>query len=57
MEDLRLMLETIGFKMIEIMPLSESAGIISQWVPGTNAQNYVVSASIKAVKPGPHSEP
>lgn len=49
---IRQILETTGFEKIAITPLDKSRDLISQWVPGKNAQEYVVSALIEATKPG-----
>ena len=47
------MLEKAGFQDIEVTPKAESAKLISEWGAGKskNAEDYVVSAYIKAVKP------
>lgn len=50
-EDLRQILELAGFEKIVITPLEKSRDLIKQWVPGKDAQNYVVSALIEAIKP------
>lgn len=50
-ERLELMLREAGFTQISIEPKDESMTFIRDWVPGTNIENYVVSAVIKAVKP------
>jgi arsenite methyltransferase len=50
-EDIEAMLEDVGFKDIKITPKHESKELIRQWVPGSNAEDYVVSAYIEAVKP------
>ncbi len=44
-------LREIGFERISIRPNSNTSRIIREWLPGTNAEDYVVSASIEAVKP------
>lgn len=49
--DLRQILETAGFENIAITPLDSSRDLIKQWAPGKNAQDYVVSAFVEAVKP------
>lgn len=40
-----------GFSDIRIAPKEESKEFISQWAPGRNITDYVVSATIEAVKP------
>jgi len=51
-DDTRAMLDRAGFDDIRITPKDESRPIISEWVPGRNAGDYVVSASIEAIKQG-----
>jgi SAM-dependent methyltransferase len=50
--DLRQTLEMKGFAKIQITLLDSSRDLIKQWAPGKNAQDYVVSATIEAIKPG-----
>ena len=52
-DDTKKMLAKAGFQDIEIIPKSESAKLISEWAAGKSnkAEDYVVSAYIKAVKP------
>ena len=50
-EDLAAILAENGFSSITIEPKDESKNFIKDWVPGTNIQDYIVSAVIKAVKP------
>ena len=45
------MLQEAGFQNIEIKTEDESRELISHWVPGKNVQDYIVSATIEAVKP------
>jgi arsenite methyltransferase len=45
------MLKQAGFEDIRITPKDETRPIIDEWVPGKNAGEYVVSATIEAVKP------
>ena len=45
------MLQEAGFQDIEIQTKDESRELISHWVPGKNVQDYIVSATIEAVKP------
>lgn len=40
-----------GFEKIRITPNEKSRQLIRQWMPGTNADEFVVSATIEAVKP------
>jgi arsenite methyltransferase len=44
-------LESIGFETIRISPLEESRQVIDQWLPGRDAGSYVRSATIEARKP------
>jgi arsenite methyltransferase len=44
-------LNKIGFDNIQIKPKAESKTFIRNWMPGTKIEDYVVSASIEAVKP------
>lgn len=45
------MLRTSGFQQICVTPKDESKTFIQQWVPGKPVTDYVVSATIEAVKP------
>ncbi len=47
---LTLMLEQAGFANIQINPKDESKQFIRNWAPGTKIEDYVVSATIEAVK-------
>lgn len=49
--ELKNILEKAGFTDIVIEPQESSRIFIKDWVPGSDAENYVVSAKIKAVKP------
>lgn len=49
--DLEQMLQAAGFRDILIKPKDESKTFIREWVPGANLADYLVSASIEAVKP------
>ncbi len=51
-EDLEKMMADAGFEQIRIQPKDESKEFIKDWAPDTNVTDYVVSASIEAVKPG-----
>lgn len=48
--DLKTILEKVGFKEIRIQPKDESKEFIKTWAPDRNIEEYVVSASIEAVK-------
>jgi ubiquinone/menaquinone biosynthesis C-methylase UbiE len=45
------MLRTAGFRQIRVAPKDESKAFIRDWAPGKPIADYVVSASIEAVKP------
>lgn len=49
--EIEAMLLAAGFKQVRIVPKDESKSFISGWVPGTPITDYVVSATIEAVKP------
>lgn len=51
-EALEAMIEAAGFVDVRIEPKDESKEFIRDWAPGHNVTDYVVSASIEAVKPG-----
>lgn len=51
-EALEAMIEAAGFVDVRIAPKDESKEFIRDWAPGHNVTDYVVSASIEAVKPG-----
>ena len=44
------MLQTSGFTDIRVLPKDESKLFIRDWAPGTDIEEYVVSASIEAIK-------
>ncbi len=50
-EELEAMMADAGFVDIVIAPKDESREFIRDWAPGTNITDYVVSATIEAVKP------
>ncbi len=50
-ENLVTMLKTSGFKTVRIRPVDESVEFIRTWVPGRNIEDYVISATIEAIKP------
>lgn len=49
--EIKHILAKAGFVDIVIEPQENSRMFIKDWVPGSDAENYVVSAKIKAVKP------
>jgi arsenite methyltransferase len=51
--DLQRMLEISGFANINIAPKDSSRSFIREWLPGKRAEDYLVSATIEAVKPTP----
>ncbi|MFC1535398.1 arsenite methyltransferase [Thermodesulfobacteriota bacterium] len=51
-DDIKEMLRQTGFQNIKINVKEISKELISEWAPGNNAGDYVVSAYIEAIKPG-----
>ena len=49
--DLEQMLEQAGFENIKIAPKDASRSFIREWLPGKRIEDYLVSATIEAVKP------
>ena len=54
-DDLHAMMAVAGFEDIRIAPKDESKDFIEQWAPGRSITNYVVSATIEAIKPTTHT--
>lgn len=50
-DELKRILVNSGFTDIVIEPQENSRLFIKDWVPGSDSENYVVSAKIKAIKP------
>lgn len=50
-EQTQSMLQNAGFQAIDIQPKDESKQFIREWEPGSKMEDYVVSATIEAVKP------
>ncbi len=50
--DLQSILEDSGFEKINIAPKDDSKDFIKDWAPGRGVEDYVLSATIEAVKPG-----
>ena len=51
-EDLEAMIKAAGFEQVRIEPKDESKEFIKDWAPDRNITDYVVSATIEAIKPG-----
>lgn len=49
--DIENMLKNAVFVEIKVKPKDESKALIRDWAPGSNIQDYVVSATIEAIKP------
>jgi arsenite methyltransferase len=49
--ELERMLQASGFKHIKIAPKDSSRSFIREWLPGKKIEDYLVSATIEAVKP------
>jgi arsenite methyltransferase len=45
------MLLASGFENIRIQAKDESRQLIREWVPGRQIEDYIVSATIEAIKP------
>lgn len=50
-DDLQAMLTNAGFTNVRIQPKDTSREFIREWMPGSSASDYVVSAVIEATKP------
>lgn len=50
--ELQNILEQCGFIKINIAPKDDSKDFIKDWAPGRGVEDYVLSATIEAVKPG-----
>lgn len=48
--ELESVLAAVGFSAINIQPKDSSKDFIKDWVPGSGAEDYVLSATIEAVK-------
>ena len=49
--ELEAMLHDAGFEQIKIAPKDTSRSFIREWLPGSRVEEYLVSATIEAVKP------
>ncbi len=50
-DELAAMITAAGFTGVRIDPKEESRSFVKDWVPGKGIENYVLSATIEAVKP------
>jgi arsenite methyltransferase len=50
-DELKAMLEEAGFTNIRIKPIEGSKEVIRQWFPESKLEDFVVSATIEAIKP------
>ena len=50
--ELEAMMAEAGFNEIRIAPKDESKEFIKDWAPGQGVEDYVLSATIEAIKPG-----
>jgi arsenite methyltransferase len=50
-EETEHLLREAGFQDIKITPNEKSGELIREWIPGKQIEDYVVSASIEAIKP------
>jgi len=50
--ELQAMMTAVGFERVRIVPKDESREFIRDWAPGRGVEEYVLSATIEAVKPG-----
>ncbi|MCB0021388.1 MAG: hypothetical protein KDE09_26510, partial [Anaerolineales bacterium] len=50
--ELEAILAQSGFTQIAIQPKEESRAIVRDWVPGARLDDYILSATIEAIKPG-----
>lgn len=51
-QDLIDMLVDAGFERVSVVEKEESKEFIKDWLPGSGAEDYVVSANVTAYKPG-----
>lgn len=49
--DLESLIAMAGFQQVQVLPKEESREFIRDWAPGKNIEDFVVSATIEAVKP------
>jgi arsenite methyltransferase len=51
-DDVKRFVGDAGFTQVRITPKSGNREVIAEWFPGRGIENYIVSATIEAVKPG-----
>jgi len=51
MDEVETFLREAGFREIRIRPKDDSRALIREWAPGRSVEDYVISATIEAVKP------
>ncbi|MDT8383848.1 MAG: arsenite methyltransferase [Gammaproteobacteria bacterium] len=51
-QELEKMIAAAGFEAIHIAPKDESRAFIKDWAPNRGVEDYVLSATIEAIKPG-----
>ena len=51
-DELEQILNDVGFTNIRITPKDDSRDFIKDWAPGQGVEDYILSASIEAIKPG-----
>jgi SAM-dependent methyltransferase len=52
MDEIETFLREAGFRQIRVQPKDASRELIREWAPGRRVEDYVISATIEAVKPG-----
>ncbi len=45
------MLRDAGFSKVKVVPKDSSRSFIREWLPGKSVEDYLVSATIEAIKP------
>jgi SAM-dependent methyltransferase len=51
LHDLEAMMREAGFEAVKIAPKAESRLFVKDWAPGTGIEDFILSATIEAVKP------